>query len=87
MVGNFNCQDGDNVMDIVKDRLDYIREQFLDQEDQGLIDDEQLEAALDIVKKAEFDIRMQIIQISKPDIWTPAVLGVFVGVLVALAFF
>jgi hypothetical protein len=74
-------------MDIIKDRLDYIREQFLDQEDQGLIDDEQLEAALDIVKKAEFDIRMQIIQISKPDIWTPAVLGLFVGVFVALAFF
>ena len=74
-------------MDIIKDRLDYIREQFLDQEDQGLIDDEQLEAALDIVKKAEFDIRMQVIQISKPDIWTPAVLGLFVGVFVALAFF
>lgn len=74
-------------MDIVKDRLDYIREQFLDQEDQGLIDDEQLEAALDIVKKAEFDIRMQIGGISKPDIWTPAVLGLFVGVFVALAFF
>jgi hypothetical protein len=74
-------------MDIVKDRLDYIREQFLNHEDQGLIDDEQLEAALDIVKKAEFDIRMQIIQISKPDIWTPAFLGLFVGVFVALAFF
>lgn len=74
-------------MDIVKDRLDYLREQFLNQEDQGLIDDEQLEAALDIVKKAEFDIRMQIIQISKPDIWTPAFLGLFVGVFVALAFF
>jgi hypothetical protein len=74
-------------MDIVKDRLDYLREQFLNQEDQGLIDDEQLEAALDIVKKAEFDIRMQIIQISKPDIWTPAFLGLFVGVFVAFAFF
>ena len=74
-------------MDIVKDRLDSLREQFLKLEDQGLIDDEQLEAALDIVKKAEFDIRMHIGGISKPDIWTPAFLGLFVGVFVALAFF
>ena len=74
-------------MDNIKSRLDQIREKILLQEENDQVELEVSEAWLAIVDRTENHMRNSIVAPEETDIWSPLVLGFFVGGAIALAFF